>query len=124
MLADPKTYLAPLSEELTKTWPKNRLVNIVCHGHSVPAGYFKTPVVDSFHAYPHLVELRQHAVQERALAETFELGLADSFARWERASAEGTLREALLSQSNHPNEAGHTLVVEELLRWFPAPRGV
>jgi lysophospholipase L1-like esterase len=215
MLADPKTYLAPLSEELTKTWPKNRLVNIVCHGHSVPAGYFKTPVVDSFHAYPHLlhralkarfphavlnvivtaiggeesesgarrfesevlchrpdlllidyglndrrigleraqaawtamiqaakkrniklilctptldngdlVELRKHAIQERALAETFELGLADSFARWERASTEGTLREALLSQSNHPNEAGHILVVEELLRWFPALRGV
>jgi lysophospholipase L1-like esterase len=30
-------------------------VNVVCHGHSVPAGYFRTPVVDSFHAYPHLL---------------------------------------------------------------------
>lgn len=210
MLADPKTYLAGLTEELVKTWPKNRLINIVCHGHSVPAGYFKTPVVDSFHAYPHLLhqalkvafphavlnvivtaiggeesesgakrfeaevlchrpdlilidyslndrrlgleraalawsqmiqtaqkkkvplilctptlhngdlgELRKHALQVRGLAEKHSLGLADSFARWERTIAEGTPREALLSQSNHPNEAGHKLVVEELLRWFP-----
>ena len=210
MLADPKTYLAPLTEELTKTWPKNRVVNIVSHGHSVPAGYFKTPVVNSFHAYPHLLhkalkerfphavlnvivtaiggeesergakrfekevlchrpdlllldyglndrrigleraatagtqmiqaaqkrsiklilctptldngdltELRKHAAQVRELAQKHEIGLADSFARWERAIADGTPREALLSQSNHPNEAGHRLVVEELLRWFP-----
>ncbi|WP_394794797.1 SGNH/GDSL hydrolase family protein [Armatimonas sp.] len=199
MLADSKTYLAPLTEELTKTWPRNRIVNIVCHGHSVPVGYFKTPIVDSFHAYPHLLhkaiggeesesgakrftqevlchrpdlllldyglndrrigleraaaawtqmikaakrrklklilctptldtgdlsELRQHALQVHALAEKHETGLADSFAHWERAIADGTPREALLSQSNHPNEAGHRLVVEELLRWFaPASQG-
>ncbi len=30
-------------------------MNIVCHGHSVPAGYFRTPVVDTFNAYPHLL---------------------------------------------------------------------
>jgi len=30
-------------------------VHIVCHGHSVPAGYFATPLVDSFNAYPHLL---------------------------------------------------------------------
>jgi lysophospholipase L1-like esterase len=35
--------------------PKNRTVNIVCHGHSVPAGYFKTPEVRSLDAYPHLL---------------------------------------------------------------------
>lgn len=210
MLADPKTYLAALTEELHKPWPTNRLVNIVCHGHSVPAGYFKTPVVDSFHAYPHLlhralkerlphavlnvivtaiggeesesgakrfdtevlchrpdlllidyslndrrigleraalawtqmimaaqkrkiplilctptldqgdlVELRKHAAQVRGLAQKHEVALADSFARWERAIADGTPREGLLSQANHPNEAGHKLVVEELLRWLP-----
>jgi acyl-CoA thioesterase I len=62
MLADPKTYLAALTEELHKPWPTNRLANIVCHGHSVPAGYFKTPVVDSFHAYPHLLH---RALKER-----------------------------------------------------------
>jgi lysophospholipase L1-like esterase len=29
----------------------------VCHGHSVPAGYFVTPTVDTFNAYPHLFHL-------------------------------------------------------------------
>jgi len=53
--AEPGTYLAGLQAELEKTWPANRAVHIVCHGHSVPAGYFRTPVVDSFNAYPHLL---------------------------------------------------------------------
>ena len=53
--ADPKTYLGSVSTDLTKTWPNNRTIKIVCHGHSVPAGYFKTPVVDTFNAYPHLL---------------------------------------------------------------------
>ncbi len=43
-----------LQNELTKTWPKNRLVRIVFHGHSVPAGYFRTPTVQTFDAYPSL----------------------------------------------------------------------
>jgi lysophospholipase L1-like esterase len=33
-------------------WPKNRTINIVFHGHSVPAGYFKTPTVNTLGAYP------------------------------------------------------------------------
>ncbi len=48
-------YLTNLTVELCRTWPANRTVNVVCHGHSVPAGYFKTPVVDTFNAYPHLL---------------------------------------------------------------------
>jgi acyl-CoA thioesterase I len=48
-------YLRGLVEELLKPWPGNRTVNIVCHGHSVPSGYFQTPLVDPFHAYPHLL---------------------------------------------------------------------
>ena len=55
--ADPATYLKPLAVELNKTWPKNRTINIVVHGHSVPAGYFKTPRVDTFNSYPHLVHV-------------------------------------------------------------------
>lgn len=53
--AGPQVYLAEVRELMQKTWPGNRTVNIVCHGHSVPAGYFKTPVVDTFNAYPHLL---------------------------------------------------------------------
>lgn len=48
-------YLADLSALLKATWPRNRTINIVCHGHSVPAGYFRTPNVDTFNAYPHLI---------------------------------------------------------------------
>jgi len=49
------SYLAEITRELEKTWPSNRTITIVCHGHSVPAGYFETPTVDSLHAYPHLL---------------------------------------------------------------------
>ena len=57
-----KTYLAEITNMLSRQWPSNRTVTIVCHGHSVPAGYFKTPVVDTFHAYPHLLH---RALKER-----------------------------------------------------------
>lgn len=52
----PENYLTNVTVELQKQWPKNRTINIVCHGHSVPAGYFKTPIVDTFNAYPHLLQ--------------------------------------------------------------------
>ena len=51
----PDNYLSDVVAELTKQWPANRTVNVICHGHSVPAGYFRTPVVDTFNAYPHLL---------------------------------------------------------------------
>ena len=54
-IADMRTYLADVVKQLMLPWPENRAVNIVCHGHSVPAGYFATPMVDTFNAYPHLV---------------------------------------------------------------------
>ncbi len=54
-VANKETYLIAVIQEMLKSWPGNRLVNIVCHGHSVPAGYFTTPIVDSLHAYPHLL---------------------------------------------------------------------
>jgi len=50
-----QTYLADTCAELTKCWPTNRTVNIVCHGHSVPAGYARTPAVRTFDAYPYLL---------------------------------------------------------------------
>lgn len=54
-IADPNAYLAGFKEELQNVWPHNRTLTIVCHGHSVPAGYFQTPTVDTFNAYPHLL---------------------------------------------------------------------
>ncbi|NRG40545.1 SGNH/GDSL hydrolase family protein [Rathayibacter sp. VKM Ac-2804] len=53
--------------ELERTWPDNRAVNLVFHGHSVPSGYSATPLVDRRASYPHVVagrlaERHPHAV--------------------------------------------------------------
>lgn len=62
-LVESARYLADISRLCQTDWPKNRGVTIVCHGHSVPAGYFKTPEVRGLSAYPHLLRA--------ALAERF-----------------------------------------------------
>lgn len=54
-IADRSTYLSDLVGVFKTHWPQNRTVNIVCHGHSVPAGYFATPMVETMNAYPHLL---------------------------------------------------------------------
>lgn len=217
-LPDRNEYLKDLVLELLHAWPDNRLVNFVCHGHSVPAGYTATPFVDTFRAYPHLwhaalkrrfpfavlnvivtaiggehseqgaqrfekdvlahhpdlvtidyglndrriglkramaawrsmVEgarnagarvilltpthdspalyragevdpsaLPRHAEAIRELARETGVGLADSHAAFERAIDAGLDPSNLLSWTNHPNERGHALVADELMRWFP-----
>ena len=55
--ADKYRYLSDIVTIMKTPWPANRTINIVCHGHSVPAGYFATPFVDTFNAYPHLLHL-------------------------------------------------------------------
>jgi arylsulfatase A-like enzyme/lysophospholipase L1-like esterase len=49
------SYLADVINELKKKWPKNRIVNLVFHGHSVVAGYASTPNIITFQSYPMLV---------------------------------------------------------------------
>jgi len=66
-IADRRSYLAEISALCRLDWPNNRTVNIVCHGHSVPSGYFMTPAVHIFESYPHLMHAAlavrfQHAV--------------------------------------------------------------
>lgn len=58
--ANPADYLSDIKTELKKEWPGNRTINLVFHGHSVPAGYFKTPVVNTLDSYPYqlLAELK------------------------------------------------------------------
>ncbi len=51
-------YLKELTLLLSKIWPENHTVNIVCHGHSVPCGYFGFHTVNTFNAYPHLLHLK------------------------------------------------------------------
>jgi acyl-CoA thioesterase I len=51
----PEGYFDSLVEEMKKEWPGNRRIRLVAHGHSVPAGYFRTPEVRTFDAYPSLI---------------------------------------------------------------------
>lgn len=47
-----------IDAELRQTFPDNRTVNIVFHGHSVPSGFHLTPRVNPLESYPHLVRVR------------------------------------------------------------------
>jgi hypothetical protein len=47
-IADRSSYLSEIIDILKTHWPDNRKINIICHGHSVPAGYFATTLVYSF----------------------------------------------------------------------------
>jgi acyl-CoA thioesterase-1 len=47
-------YLANVITELQKKWPDNHSINLVFHGHSVPSGYQKTPIITTFGSYPFL----------------------------------------------------------------------
>ncbi len=212
--AVPVSYLADFVKALDVAWPKNRTMNIVCHGHSVPSGYAKTPHVDTFVAYPHLLHravkekhahavvnvivtaiggetsktgaarfsrdvlcmkpdvvlidyglndrslpmeesatnlqqmideakaagvkvilltptgdtrakmlddsdpLSKQAAQIRTLAEKNGVALADSYLAYQNWMKAGKKLDDLMSQINHPNAAGHQLVVEQLLPWF------
>ena len=69
MTCDRNTYLSALWADLEKMWPENAAVNIACHGHSVPAGYFQTPYVNALRAYPH--QLRE------ALAERYPFAIVN-----------------------------------------------
>lgn len=210
-------YLDEVLCDLSKKWPENRTINIVCHGHSVPAGYFATPFVDTLHAYPHLLLklikerfpfacvnvivtaiggedsvsgekrfekevlshdpdiitidyalndrrtglekakkawesmiemalqrkkkvilltptwdnsyyeqneswelLKAHANQVRMLSEKYKVGLADSFAAWEKRIEEPSDLSQYLSHVNHPTKKGHEIVANEIGRYFIA----
>lgn len=47
-------YLSSLHQLFKAQWPNNRTINLVFHGHSVPAGYFKTPDIKTMESYPEL----------------------------------------------------------------------
>jgi acyl-CoA thioesterase I len=53
--ADRETYLTDFAREAGKKWPHNRMLTVVCFGHSVPGGYFQGGRVQTMDAYPHLL---------------------------------------------------------------------
>ncbi len=212
--ADEADYLDGLKIELRKTWPNNRTINLVFHGHSVPTGYFNTPNIRTLQSYPHLTleavkvaypyaavnaittsiggenaeqgsrrfskevlvhrpdvlfidyalndrgiglerakkawesmikealakklkvilltptpdltedilddnsPLEQHSRQIRELAGRYGLGLVDSYAMFKERKRNGEDLKKYMSQSNHPNEKGHRLVRELIIRYL------
>lgn len=211
---DTHSYLSEVKNELQKKWPKNKTINIVFHGHSVPSGYFKTPNVNTLSAYPYLVlkklktvypyavvnsittsvggensvkgvarfndevlnhnpdvlfidyglndrrvglekakhawekmieealkrnipvilltpspdlrtdytdsdnELNQHANQIRLLAKKYNIGLVDSYKAFEFLYKNLEELKKYMAQSNHPNEKGHELIANEIIKYF------
>jgi acyl-CoA thioesterase-1 len=212
--ADPSNYLKDLKAELKKEWPKNRTINLVFHGHSVPAGYFKTPVVNTLEAYPYEVlralkaeypfsviniintsvggensesgakrfetevlnhkpdvlfidyalndqgiglerakiawekmitialkkaikvvllspspdqrvnileinnVLHQHSNQIKGLSQKYGIGFVDSYELFHQRVVSGEPINFYMSQVNHPNEKGHWLISNSIMRYF------
>lgn len=54
-VAMPDHYLDSIKVELNKVWPKNRRINLVFHGHSVPGGSWNDHKVNTLESYPNLV---------------------------------------------------------------------
>jgi lysophospholipase L1-like esterase len=62
--------------------------------------------------------LNIHANQVRALAATYKVGLVDSYLLFQNIVRNGGVLKDYMSQNNHPNEAGHKVVADEILTWF------
>lgn len=214
IITNQTNYLSELKSELQKEWPKNRTINIVFHGHSVPSGYFKTPLVNTTSAYPYLFlvklktmypfavvniivtaiggensvegakrfksevlihkpdvlfidyalndrsiglekayeawtqmikqakeleipvilltsspdqsvnydssnnELKKHSEQIIQLAMENQLGLVDSYKAFEFLYADKEELAKYMSQVNHPNDKGHELIANEIIKFF------
>ena len=213
-IASQQFYLEQIKAEMKQEWPKNKTINLVFHGHSVPAGYFKTPIVNTLGSYPYLVLeqiksnypftvvniintsiggensesgekrfetevlihkpdvvfidyalndrgiglerskmawekmirtaldknikvilltpspdqtvdikedhsiLDQHADQIRQLSKYFKVGLIDTYTLFKNKTMEGVALVHFMSQVNHPNEKGHQLIAEEIMKYF------
>jgi lysophospholipase L1-like esterase len=213
-IADPSDYLSDIKTTLKKEWPGNRTINLVFHGHSVPAGYFKTPVVNTLESYPFQVlkaikaiypfavvniintsiggensisgekrfksdvlihnpdvlfidyslndrgvgldkakqawekmikaalkknskvilltpspdqtvnildansDLEKHSLQVRALADQYNVGLVDSYELFRGRVVAGDSLVAYMSQVNHPNAKGDSLIAGGIMNYF------
>jgi lysophospholipase L1-like esterase len=65
-------------------------------------------------------QLEAHAAQIRSLADSYAVGLADSFAVFRGQVQKNEDLVGLLSHGNHPSARGHRLVAEALGAFFLA----
>ncbi|MCK9640289.1 MAG: GDSL-type esterase/lipase family protein [Prolixibacteraceae bacterium] len=63
-------------------------------------------------------ELNKHAEQIRRIAAENQVGLADSYQAFEFLYQDKEQLSKYMSQVNHPNQLGHELIANELMKWF------
>jgi acyl-CoA thioesterase I len=63
-------------------------------------------------------ELEQFTKQISAFAQKYGIGLADSYTSFRQKAEKGEDLNIYMSQSNHPNREGHTLIATEILKYF------
>src|SRR5690606_38090679 len=56
--------------------------------------------------------------QLAALSRKYNIALVDSYQVFKLLKAEGQELKVYMAQSNHPNEKGHQLIADEIMRWF------
>jgi len=61
--------------------------------------------------------LRKHSEQVRKLAAENQLGLVDSYQAFDFLYPNKDQLSKYMSQVNHPNEFGHELIANELMKW-------
>lgn len=64
--------------------------------------------------------LYKHTQQINQLAAQYKTGLADSYNAFRKLVAEGNELKIYMSQVNHPNKAGHEIVLKEIMKLFAA----
>ncbi|RZK40959.1 MAG: SGNH/GDSL hydrolase family protein [Pedobacter sp.] len=63
-------------------------------------------------------KLSLNAEQIRSLAMKYQVGLADPFVKFQQILREMGTTFSYMSHINHPNEAGHAIIANELIKWF------
>lgn len=62
--------------------------------------------------------LNQLSKQLIQLAAKYKIGLADSYSAFYELVRNGKVLRNYMAQSNHPNEKGHGLIANQIVRWF------
>lgn len=79
-VANQKTYLSAIKEELKRKWPENQTINLVFHGHSVPAGYWHNSEVHTLDSYPNLVLAQLKAEYPHAVINVIVTAIGGEYA--------------------------------------------
>jgi acyl-CoA thioesterase I len=63
-------------------------------------------------------ELEKHANQIKELSVKYNIGLADSYSIFKKIKTDCDCIADYMSQINHPNEKGHSLIAAEIMKYF------